>query len=95
MLPYFVRESVKQGTTHGTRHDSKEEAEADLALNFKANEDEFKAELEKMDDEHLKSQSEYWLKSSGISKASDNTMQDDKNTIHCRAAVGTAISAAE
>lgn len=59
--PYYVFQSVREGTTHGQRYNAREKAQAALDADTKRKEDSMRAELEKMTPDQIQSQADYWL----------------------------------
>lgn len=58
---YFVAQN-HEGQTYGSRYTSRGEAETKFKAMRDREAESFKTELEKMDDAHIQSQAEYWLK---------------------------------
>lgn len=57
---YWVLQSVREGTTHGQRHDTRESLVAAFEDNLSRRMASFRAELESMTDDRLQSQFDYW-----------------------------------
>lgn len=60
--PYYVFQSVREGTTIGRRYNTREEAEAALEASAKQHEDEMRKAIENKSPEEIQSQADYWLK---------------------------------
>jgi hypothetical protein len=59
--PYFVSESIREGTTHGKRFESSEAWEANQKRVQEAQDAEFRKCLQDMDEEQIQAQIAYWL----------------------------------
>lgn len=59
---YWVLQSVREGTTHGKRHESRESLVAAFEANLANRTAEFRSNLEPMSETELNSQAEYWLR---------------------------------
>ena len=60
--PYYVRRSVREGTTHGQRFKTRAELESKMKKYATAQRAEFKAELVKLNGNQLQECADYWLK---------------------------------
>jgi len=59
--PYYVLQSVREGTTHGKQRSSRAECQAEYDAGVQRQSDSFRAELDKMSEVQLGLQAAYWL----------------------------------
>lgn len=59
---YWVLQSVREGTTHGKRHETRESLVAAFEANLEVRIAEFRSTLDGMSQAEVESQAEYWLR---------------------------------